>query len=309
MSSLEGLIADYLSLRRALGFKLEKNELYLGQFRRYLETAGITVITVDVMVQWAMLPGGAPGWHAHRLGVLRSFARWAHVFNPGIPIPDPRTLRAKTGRMVAFIYSPEDVQAVLDAADRIPHPMVAATYRTLIGLLSCTGLRVGEAIQLNRSSLNDGVLTIVDTKFGKTRFVPLHPSAQDVLAYYGALRDKTLGPVPTEALFASLAGTRLIYKNVHFTFHRLIGAAGIVPRSRACRPRIHDLRHTFAVTTMLDAYGDGRNPAEVLPILSTYLGHASPASTYWYLQSDPQLLAAAANRLPPLLTDAPAVIS
>ena len=155
---------------------------------------------------------------------------------------------------------------------------------------------MGEAIRANRRDLTQGVLTVADTKFGKTRLVPLHPTTVTALDDYARLRDEILGQVPTDALFVSLAGTRLIYKNVHLVFHRLVGKAGVLPRSSRCQPRLHDLRHTFAVSTMLDAYRRDRNAAEVLPILSTYLGHASPGSTYWYLQADPHLLAAAAER-------------
>lgn len=182
------------------------------------------------------------------------------------------------------------------AAAKIPTPLVAATYRTLIGLLAATGLRVGEAIRANRDDLTQGVLTVADTKFGKTRLVPLHPTTVAALEDYARLREEILGQVRTDALFVSSAGTRLIYKNVALVFHRLVGKAGIRPRSSRCRPRLHDLRHTFAVSTMLDAYRHHDNPAEVLPVLSTYLGHASPGSTYWYLQADPHLLAAAAER-------------
>lgn len=283
-----------------MGFKLEKSGLLLVQFHQYLQQKNITAITVEVMVDWAILPGGNRQWHAARLGTLRSFARWAHVFDSTIEVPPAGLLPAQGERLVAFVYSSEEITAVMAAASEIRTPLVAATYRTLIGLLATTGLRVGEAIRANRRDLTQGVLTVADTKFGKTRLVPLHPTTVAVLDDYARLRDGILGYVPTDALFVSLAGTRLIYKNVAFVFHRLVGKARILPRSSRCRPRLHDLRHTFAVSTMLDAYRHDRNPAEVLPILSTYLGHASPGSTYWYLQADPHLLAAAAERRSPV---------
>ena len=300
MSDVAQLIDDYLRLRRSLGFKLEKNGLFLTQFHRYLQQKNIAAITVEVMVDWAILPGGKREWHAARLGTLRSFARWAHVFDSTIEVPPAGLMPAQGERLVAFVYSSEEITAVMAAASEIRTPLVAATYRTLIGLLATTGLRVGEAIRANRRDLTQGVLTVADTKFGKTRLVPLHPTTVAVLEDYARLRDEILGQVPTDALFVSLAGTRLIYKNVHLVFHRLVGKAGILPRSSRCRPRLHDLRHTFAVSTMLDAYRHDRDAAEVLPILSTYLGHASPGSTYWYLQADPHLLAATAERRSPV---------
>lgn len=302
MSELGQLIDDYLRLRRSLGFKLETSEPLLRQFHQYLQQQNLPSATVEVMVGWAILPGRSPGWHASRLGIVRSFARWAHVFDPTIEIPPQALLRrqGRSERFVAFVYSPAEIQSLLETTSGIHTPLVAATYRTLIGLLAATGLRVGEAIRANRADLVDGVLTVADTKFGRTRLVPLHPSVLEALADYARLRDAVLGRVGTDALFVSRAGTRLIYKNVHFVFHRLVGQAAIRPRSSRCRPRIHDLRHTFAVSTMLDAYLRGANAAEVLPILSTYLGHASPASTYWYLQADPHLLAAASGRRSPL---------
>lgn len=296
MSDVGQLIEDYLRLRRSLGFKLERSGGLLAQFHESLQEKNITAITVEVMVDWAVLPGGNRQWHAARLGILRSFARWAHVFDSTIEVPPAGLMPAQGERLVAFVYSSEEITALMAAASEIRTPLVAATYRTLIGLLATTGLRVGEAIRADRRDLTQGVLTVTDTKFGKTRLVPLHRTTVAVLEDYARLRDGVLGQVPTDALFASLAGTRLIYKNVHLVFHRLVGKAGILPRSSRCRPRLHDLRHTFAVSTMLDAYREDRNPAEVLPILSTYLGHASPGSTYWYLQADPHLLAAAAER-------------
>jgi integrase/recombinase XerD len=300
VSSLEGLASEYVAGKRALGFTLDRTERLLAQFCQYLRQENITVITVPVMLAWATSPHRSTHWHSDRLSVLRVFARWANVFDSGIPIPPTSLLPYRRNRSTAFIYSDAEVAALLGAADRIRSAMVADTYRSLISLLWCTGMRVGEAIALDRTDLVEGVLTVRGAKFGKTRLVPVHPTVVDALTAYGARRDAVLGEIDTGALFASIAGTRLIYKNVHFHFHRLIISAGITARSPGCRPRIHDLRHSFAVTTMLTAYRDGAVPAEVLPVLSTYLGHVSTASTYWYLQAEPVLLAEAARWLAPM---------
>lgn len=297
MNGLEELIRDYLRVRRALGYQLERDERFLTQYCRYLDQCGQTVVTVENILAWAMAPNGSAAWHGARLAVVRSFTRWAHTFDPEIQVPPLELLPFQKPRAIPFIYSNQQIQVLLEHADRLPSPMIAATYRTLIGLLAATGLRVSEAINANRADLESGVLTIADTKFGKTRLIPLHPSVIEVLADYGRTRDRLLGPVGADALLVSTAGTRLLYKNVHQRFHRLVAEAGITPRSERCRPRIHDLRHTFAVTTMIDAYRDGRNPAEILPVLSTYLGHASSGSTYWYLEAVPELLGQAAHRL------------
>lgn len=300
MSGLEDLIRDYLQVRRALGYKLVRDERFLDQYRRYLEQTGQRGVTIENAVAWASSSNGTTAWHGNRLGVVRSFTRWAHAFDASIEIAPQAILPVHSPRAVPYIYTGQQIQSLLEQAEQIPTPMIAATYRTLIGLLAVTGLRVSEAINVNRADLVDGVLRIIDTKFGKTRLVPLHPSVLDVLADYGRLRDQLVGAVGTDALLVSTAGTRLIYKNVHRQFHSLVAHAGIQARSNQCRPRIHDLRHTFAVTTMIEAYRDGGNPAEVLPVLSTYLGHAAPSSTYWYLEAVPELLNAAAHRLNPL---------
>lgn len=300
MSGLEGLIRDYLQVRQALGYKLDRPARFLAQYRCYLDQSGQSKVTTQNILAWATAANGAPAWHSARLTAIRSFTRWAHAFDPEIQIPPRGLLPYRKTRAVPFIYSNEQIQVLLKQAERLPSPMVAATYRTLIGLLAATGLRVSEAINLNRSDLASGVLTIIDTKFGKTRLVPLHSSVQDELADYAKTRNRLLVSVTTDALLVSTAGTRLIYKNVHRGFHRLVAEAGITPRSERCRPRIHDLRHTFAVTTMVDAYRDGAYAAEVLPVLSTYLGHVSPGSTYWYLDAAPELLGEAARRLGPL---------
>ncbi len=298
MIGLEDRIGEYLRLRRALGFKLERHEALLNQFAAYLAENGSEAPTTGAALAWAVLPDGAAGYHGVRLGVVRKFLIWLKAFEPTIEVPPARLLRARSGRAPAFHYTDEQVRGLLAQAGLVRSPLRAATYTTLIGLLACTGLRVGEAIRADTGDLADGVLTITDTKFGKTRLVPLHSSTCDALASYRELVNRKLaGTMSTPALFVSNAGKRLLYKNVQFLFHRLVAQAGIEPHSSHCRPRIHDLRHSFAVNTLTDAYRNGANPAEVLPVLSTYLGHVNPASTYWYLEATPELLAEAAIRL------------
>ena len=174
-----------------------------------------------------------------------------------------------------------------------------ATYRTLIGLLVVTGMRVGEALALDRDDIDgpEGVLTIRHTKFGKSRELPVQASTVAALRRYLQRDDRPQSARHTTAVLVSRAGTRLRYCNVHWTFHRLVRRAGLTPRSAICRPRIHDLRHRFAVCTLLDAYRTGAHPQTRLHVLSTYLGHVDPVHTYWYLSAAPELLHLAGDRL------------
>jgi integrase len=178
-------------------------------------------------------------------------------------------------------------------------PVRQATFETIIGLLWATGMRIGEALGLDRGDvdLKYGVLTVRDAKFGKTRELPLHPSTTTALARYAKRRGGWFPGESTDAFFVSAAGTRVLYCNFHLGFQELIQRAGIAPRSRSCRPRPHDLRHAFAVRTLIGWYRDGVDVEANLPKLSTYLGHVVPANTYWYLSAAPELLALAASRL------------
>jgi len=303
MKALTGHLEDYLALRRSLGYKLSRPGQMLGVFVRYLEMAGAATITTGLALAWATEPAGAdPTWWRARLAAVRGFARYLAPLVPGTEVPPRGLLPGPVSRRaVPYLYRPAEIAALITAAAAIRTPLRAATYQTLIGLLAAAGLRVGEAISLDRSDLDagQGLLTIRSSKFGRSRQLPLHSSAVQALADYAALRDSSLRRLAVPAFFTSTAGTRLIYSNVHFTFHELVKAAGLQPRSAACRPRIHDLRHTFAVTTLTRWYADGGDVAARLPLLSTWLGHADPAGTYWYLTGTPELLALAAARLQP----------
>jgi integrase len=299
MSPLRQALADYLAVRRALGYKLAYAEKLLGQFVSYLEDAGAFTITTADAVAWATLPGGSPWWHAQRLSMARGFATHLHAADPAAEIPPALLIPARTPRATPYLYSEDEVSALMAATSSLRFPLRAATYRTLIGLLAATGMRVGEAIRLDRPDFDSGtgVLTIRNSKFGKSRLVPLHPTTTTTLAGYLRLRDE-LHPGPSDpAVFISPAGTRLDYCNVHATWRLLVCRAGLRPRSPNCRPRPHDLRHSFAVASLLDAYAAGQDGQARLALLATYLGHVNPAATYWYLSAAPELLALAGQRL------------
>jgi integrase len=294
-------LEDYLALRRSLGFKLERPGQLLADFTGYLETAGARTVTTELALAWATAPADAdPAWWRARLAAIRPFARYLATLIPGTEVPPAGLLPGPVSRRaVPYLYSPAQITALTGAAGVIRSPLRAATYQTLIGLLAVTGMRAGEAIRLDRPDVDlpAGLLTVRESKFGKSRQLPLHATTTAALAGYAALRDRHHPRPATPAFFISLTGTRLIYQNVHRTFHKLARAAGLAPRSPRCRPRIHDLRHSFAVATLLSWYQDGGDVAARLPLLSAYLGHADPAGTYWYLTGTPELLALAAARL------------
>jgi integrase/recombinase XerD len=300
MSELRQALANYLKLRRSLGYKLRRPEKLLEQFIEFLTTAGAETITAEQALAWACQPENAgASWWAYRLSAVRGFANYLHGIGAIGEVPPRDLLPYPPHRASPYLYHEEEIAALIEAASTLRMPLRVATYQTLIGLLAVTGMRVGEAIGLDRHDFDarDGVLVIRHAKFNKTRELPLHPATVAALRRYLARRDHQRCAARTPALFVSTAGTRLLYCNVQWTFQRLVRQAGLAPRTARCRPRIHDLRHAFAVSTLLDAYRDGSDPQQRLTLLSTYLGHANPAASYWYLSAAPELLARAAERL------------
>lgn len=301
MSALHDRLADYLRIRRALGYKLERAEKLLLQYLTYLDVLGVETVTIENAVAWATLPAvGKDGhWWAFRLSVVRGFAKYLHALDDNHQVPPADLLPNRVHRAIPYLYSPQEILALMAATSALHGELRQASYRTLIGLLSVTGMRVGEAIRLDRHDLDlrHGVLTVRGTKFGKSRELPVHVSTVDALRSYLRRRDRLCPEPVSDAALISPAGTRLLYTNVHLTFRELRRRAGLVARSAACRPRIHDVRHTFAVRTLLDWYREGVEVQPRLPLLSTYLGHVHPKSTYWYLTAAPELLQLAAERL------------
>jgi integrase/recombinase XerD len=300
MSKLRQAVEEYLALRRALGFKLESQEPLLYNLAGYLERAGARRLTIELAVAWATQPSGQdPVWCGKRLSVVRGFAKHVHDLDPLSEVPPADLLPVPKRRATPYLYSPAEIVGLMLAARAISSPLKAATYETLVGLLAATGMRVGEAIRLNRDDLDldHELLTVVQSKFGKSREIPLHPSTVLALRDYAHRRDELCPHAKTPSFLVSTAGTRLIPADVRQVFGRLVRAAGLQRRSARCRPRLHDLRHSFAVGTVLGWYYAGLDVQPLMPRLSTYLGHVDPASTYWYLEASPELLAQASERL------------
>lgn len=300
MSALRSALEDYLALRRSMGFKLDRAGRLLAQFVAYCEAAGSETATTQLALSWATLPeGGSRSWHAGRLSIVRGFARYLALLDERTEVPPPEILPNSSHRASPYLYSANEVMALMDAAGKLRSPLRQATFSTLIGLLYVTGMRIGEALRLDRDDVDLGqrVIVVRDSKFGKSRELPVHETTAQALGAYARQRDKLCLRARSPAFFVSLVGTRLRYDNFHLAFHALVREAGLTPRSTACRPRPHDLRHTFAVSTLIGWYRDGMEVEPRMPRLSTYLGHSHPANTYWYLEAAPELLALAATRL------------
>ena len=298
MSDLSAHVEDYLRLRRGLGFKLVFAGHVLPQFVDYLTGIDASSITTSAAIAWAALPQGVkPISLSHRLGAVRGFAKYVATIDPATEIPPCGVWPSTSPRPTPYVWSPADVGRLLDAARQMASPLRAVTHETLFGLLASTGMRIGEAIKLTIDDVDlaAGVVTIRDAKFARSRLVPLHDTTTRALADYATVRDR-LCPIPNPAsFFVSSTGTPLCHGTVTAVFHALTTELGL--RTDDTHPRIHDLRHAFAVRTLIDWHLAGVDIAGRLPVLSTYLGHVNPAGTYWYLTAVPELMALAAERL------------
>ena len=309
MTALAEHLDDYLQLRRTLGHKLADAHRVLPWFVTYLNEQGAECVTIEAALAWSLeraVPDGSRV-PAQRMMAVRGFARYLSGIDPRTEVPPAGTIRNPQRWRRPFIYTDNDVLAMIEQAHTaIGEPLRSATYQTLIGLLATTGLRVGEALRLDRGDLDrsEGVLRIRVSKFGKSRLVPLHATAVDALERYDHTRERLLPDPSTDSLFVSLRGTRVIYECVWPMHRKLCERAG-VGASSPVTPRIHDHRHTFAVKTLLGWYQDGVDVPSRISWLSTYLGHREPRYTYHYLSAAPDLLAHAAR----LLNDAEAVRS
>lgn len=273
----------------------------LPWFVTYLEQRDIEFVTIETALAWSLerdVPDGSVV-PANRMMAVRGFARYLSGIDPRTEVPPAGAIRRRTRWRRPFIYTDTDVLAMIEQADRsIPQPLRSATYQTLIGLLATTGLRIGEALRLDRYDLDhsDGMLRIRESKFGKSRLVPLHASTIEALERYDHTRRRRCPDPSTDSLFVSLRGTRVIYETVWPVHRDLCELAGVGAGS-IVRPRIHDHRHSFAVKTLLGWYQQGVDVPSRISWLSTYLGHREPRYTYHYLSAAPDLLAHAARLL------------
>ncbi|HZE92245.1 MAG TPA: tyrosine-type recombinase/integrase [Rhizobacter sp.] len=303
MSALQTVLQDYLSLRHGLGFKLREADIYLPNFVSFLEQRQAQFITTDLALTWAQQPRSAlPSCWARRLCLVRGFARYCagSGFDQRTEIPPPELLPFRGNRAKPYFYSDDDIERLLQAAFAQPkYPLQGWTYYVLLGLLAVTGLRLGEALALTVDDVDliEGVLTIRNAKFGKSRLVPLHVSTQRVLSEYLEQRQRFLAGRPAQHLFVSLRGNHLDPSQVERVFRRLTRQVGLRAQGASRGPRMLDFRHRFAVVTLIQWYRAGQDVERRLPVLSTYLGHVDPSSTYWYLSATTDLMDIAKTRL------------
>lgn len=304
MSPLEQALDEYLAIRRALGFELREMAGCLRNFVAFLRTEGASYITTELALRWATRPAAAqPATWTWRLGMVRRFALWHSAMDPRTEVPPAGLLPHRYHRKTPHIYSDPEIERLLRRAAHLPSPrgLRAHTYTTLFGLLAVSGMRVNEALGLDRPDVDlaHGMLTIRRTKFGKSRHVPVHPSTVDALHQYADKRDRILPAPPTPAFFVSERGTRITEWMARYTFAKLSQQLELraSARGHGRGPRLHDMRHRFAARTLIEWYRAGLEVDRELPKLATYLGHVHINDTYWYLEAVPELLQLATDRL------------
>jgi integrase/recombinase XerD len=301
MIPLAQAVDDYLAMRRALGYQLTEHGRVLPQFAAFLAQRGESVITTAVALEFATQPAEASvvWWH-QRLAIVRGFARYLQAFDARHEVPPVNLLPATFRRAVPYLFSEAEIEGLLAAARSMRPPLRAASCEALIGLLAVSGMRVSEACGLDRSDveLPEGRLTVRQAKNGRSREIPLHPSAVAALDRYVRARDE-LCPDPKDpaAFFLSGGGGRPSRQFVWKWFDELRRATGLDQETLGRRARLHDVRHSYVLRTLLGWYRDGGDIEARLPLLSTVLGHVHPADTFWYFEGAPELLALACERL------------
>ncbi len=298
--SFRDQVEEYLAVRRALGFDLKSPGQQLLDFARYADRIGHDGhVTTDLAVQWALATSSSdPAAPTRRLSSVRQFARHRAVYDPATEVPPAGLLGHRPRRKQPHIYSDEEVSSLLRQASLLwPRDgLRPKTYVAFFSLLFSTGLRLGEACRLMPADvdLNDGILTIREGKFRKSRLVPLHPTATEALIRYAGHRNTPR--TRSGCFFRTDRAPALKRNTVQKTFSRIRARLGWTAQGRARRPRIHDLRHTMAVRRLLRWYEDGADVDRKILALATYLGHAKPTDTYWYLSAVPELMAIVSER-------------
>lgn len=292
----------YVAERRRAGFKLSIDAWQLARFARFAHHVGHRgPLTVELASRWALAShGGARLTAARRIEVLRGFVRYWQQFDPATQIPPRHLFGPAHRRLTPHIYTDAEIRALLAAAARLSPPggLRAASCTTFLGLIAATGLRISEAAGLHRSDvdLEQGVLLIRHTKFGKTRWVPLHPTTVNALKHYARRRDHECSGTAQDAFFVRANGRAFLPEHARHAFKRLRQALGWRPRGGHPAPRIQDLRHRFICRRLHRWYRDGKNIDHHILALSTYVGHVKVTDTYWYITATPELMTVAARR-------------
>lgn len=304
MSTLTNELDRYLTIRRGLGYDLGTTEWILRRFITFADKEGAEYISTPLFLRWQAACGQANRQtRARQLGVVRLFAQWLHGIDQRHDVPPQPLIPGRYRRARPYIYSDEEIRRIVEAAAELPslNGIRALTCSTLFGLIAVTGLRISEALSLNAADvdLDAGVLTLRRGKLGKARLLPISDSAATRLAAYARERDRLLGAA-SEPFFVSDRGERLTDCGARYNFAVVCQTIGLRPVEKLQRhgrgPRIHDLRHTFAVRTLVNWYRTGKDPAQEIIKLMTYLGHTHPAHTYWYIEAVPELLELASQR-------------
>ena len=300
--SFHRLVDEYLTARRGLGFGLETAEGFLRNFASHADRIGHDgSVTIELAVQWARSSRSSnPAQAVRRLTVVRHFARYCALFDPATEVPPAGLLGRVPRRSMPHIYTAAEMAALLKQASCLlpRHGLRPATYVTYFALLASTGLRLSEARRLTTddADLVNGILTIRETKFRKSRLVPLHPTTTQALGRYADRRDACLAAPRSQYFFRTEHSSRLTRTAVETTFRRIRQRLDWTGHGRTHQPRIHDLRHTFVVGRVLRWYQEGADVDRKILALATYLGHARVADTYWYCTAVPELLACTAQR-------------
>lgn len=299
MTKLHDFLEAYLRTKRALGFKIKDDEGKLRNFVAFMDGRGATVVTGKLAIEWAGISAGPATW-AVRLSAVRTFARYLVDLEPRTQIP-PTGVFPQHHRPQPHIYTAGEIEALLLEIRRwrSRNGFGQWTFHCCIGLLAVTGMRLGEAIRLKRSDvdLDAGVISVEESKFGKSRLVPIHPTTVTALEDYCARRDASPARRLSDRFFVGERGKGLYKQRVELVFITSARRLGLRGALGTRGPRIHDLRHTYAVNTLLRWYAAGDDVDRMLPVLSTYLGHTHTRDTYWYLSACPELMRHAADRL------------
>ena len=312
MSELQEAVEKYIALRRSLGFELREPARLLRSFIAFMDGEGASHISVELAVRWARQPASAqPATWARRLSTVRRFALWHRAESPKTEVPPEGLLPYRYRRKQPYIYSDSEIRRLVRVSGRLPSPrgLRALTYSTLFGLLAVTGMRLSEALALDRKDvdLDEAVLTVRRTKFAKSRLVPVHATTRAALLGYTKARDRVLAAVTTQGFFLAERGTRITQWSARDNFVKVSREIGLRAKVKGHRyghgPRIHDLRHRFAVKTLINWYRAGLDVEREIPKLATYLGHAHFSDTYWYLEAVPELLQLATERLAEMHTE------